>query len=73
MPSYKVKEKGFFGGVLREPGGKHDPVVTSKPLKPVPSWLEEIKSTPAQQRKKTTKPKEKVEDFMGDDGGVETL
>ena len=39
MPKYSVIETGFFGGILRVPGGDHDPVVTAEPLKPIPSWL----------------------------------
>ena len=44
MARYRVKEPGFFGGILRTPGGKHDPIVTARPIpkKKLPSWLEEI-------------------------------
>lgn len=71
MPSYKVKQQGFFGGVLRVPGGRHDPVVTSKaiPKKDLPGWLEEIKEKPS----KTTEKKVNATtaDFMGDDEKAE--
>lgn len=73
MPSYKVLKPGFFGGVYRAPGSKHDPVVTDKPLKPVPNWLEEIKFSAADQKKKVTKTNTKPEDFMGDDPDIQTL
>ena len=81
MPSYKVKEKGFFGGVFRVPGGKHDPVVTANPIpkNKMPSWLEEIKpstKTSAGRKKaaaKVTEPNESKDDFMGKDEDVETL
>jgi hypothetical protein len=44
MAKYRVKEPGFYGGIYREPGGKHDPVVTARPIprKKLPSWLEEV-------------------------------
>lgn len=73
MPSYKVLSAGFFGGVYRSPGSKHDPVVTEKPLNPVPRWLEEIKFSAADQKKKTTVSNAKKEDFMGSDPDVQTL
>lgn len=67
MPSYKVKQTGFYGGVLRTPGGKHDPVVTGKAIakKDLPSWLEEIKEKPNRASKK--QPNDTVESFLGDD------
>lgn len=80
MPKYEVLKPGFLGGVFREPGGKHDPVITSAPLKKVPSWLAEIKpeADPVKKRGQVTKPNEKVADFMGEqekdnDTGLETL
>ncbi len=77
MPEYKVLENGFYGGVFRVPGGRHDPVKTSKPIKKVPSWLELIKDrkTPKQKAAAVNVPNEKVSDFMGDkdDKGVTTL
>jgi len=73
MPKYRVKSPGFFGGVLREPGGKHDPVVTSKPIpkKEMPSWLELVKEDP--KKKNTAEPNDTVDSFMGDEDGVQTL
>jgi len=82
MPQYKVKEPGFFGGILRTPGGRHDPVVTAAPItkKDLPEWLEEIvpETSPNKKAATVTKPNEKVSDFMGDtkkddDSGLETL
>lgn len=50
MPRYKVLEKGFHGGVMYSPD-KRGILTTDKELKPVPSWLEKIKSETAAQRK----------------------
>ena len=72
MPKYKVLEKGFYGGILREPGGRHDPVVTSKaiPKAKMPSWLEEIK--PGKNNKASeNKPNEDVANFLGEDETAE--
>ncbi|QGT52260.1 hypothetical protein [Vibrio phage MZH0603] len=53
MPSYKVKQMGFFDGRLYDPNGKRPVLHTDKELKPVPKWLEPIKSeTPAQAKKR---------------------
>ena len=79
MPKYKVLKKGFFGGVLREPGGKHDPVITSKPFpkNETPSWLKlmtKADESRAAKAAEVTVPNEGVEDFMGDDDpDVETM
>lgn len=82
MPRYKVTQPGFYGGIFRTPGGKHDPVVTAAPIsaKKLPSWLEEIKedSSPAKKRGQATQPNEKPADFMGgqdqdNESGLETL
>ena len=56
MPSYKVLQKGFFGGRLYDPAGKRPVLHTDKPfplknkVEQVPSWLEPITKaeTPAQ-------------------------
>lgn len=55
MPSYKVLQKGFYGGRQYDPAGKRPVLHTDKPFpskggkEQVPSWLEAIKSeTPAQ-------------------------
>jgi len=57
MPSYKVKSKGFFGGVLYDPQGKRPILNTDLPFsevdgeEQVPGWLEAIPcETPAQAR-----------------------
>jgi len=81
MPSYKVLDKGFYGGVFRVPGGPHDPVITPAPIPKgeVPSWLELIKeeTKTAKSRKaaaeKVTVPNASPSDFTEDDDGVETL
>ena len=77
MPSYKVLEKGFYGGVLRVPGGPHDPVVTSSPIAKaaMPSWLEEIKAPTSRKKaaEKVTVANSSAEDFIGDESGIETL
>lgn len=51
MPSYKAKEDGFFNGQLYGPGRKRTTVITDKPLKPVPTWLEEVKGETAAEAK----------------------
>ena len=55
MPSYKVKEKGFFDGRLYDPEGKRTELHVDEELKPVPKWLGPIQSeTPAQAKKRKT-------------------
>jgi len=81
MPKYKVKETGFFGGVLRVPGGRHDPVVTAKPIptKEIPSWLELMKVETKTKKQKgeaassVTEPNADSSDFLGGEDGVETF
>lgn len=43
MPSYKVKEKGFFDGKSYDPQGKRKTLFVEKAFKKCPSWLELIK------------------------------
>jgi hypothetical protein len=57
MPSYKVKSKGFFGGVLYGPGSRRRVLDTESPFpsvdgkEDVPAWLEAIAvETPSQAR-----------------------
>lgn len=58
MPSYKVIEKGFYGGRIYDPNGKRRVLHTDKPFpkknnkEQVPSWLELIKSETAAEKKK---------------------
>lgn len=40
MFTYKANKRGFFGGVLYEPGSNHEFVVVGKKLDPKPSWLD---------------------------------
>jgi hypothetical protein len=52
MPSYRVKNPGFFDGVLYDPKKSHKSIVdTDMPLNPVPSWLELIEDEKPVQRK----------------------
>lgn len=54
MPTYKAKSKGFYNGKVYDPNGKRPKLRTEKPLKKVPSWLEQVEDAkPA----KDTKPK----------------
>lgn len=55
MPTYKVLREGFFGGATYSPDGKRPTLTTDRPLKPVPSWLEEMKPEVAAEGKKPTK------------------
>lgn len=51
MPRYKVIAPGFINKTLHKPGHpRHGFVVTDKPLKPVPSWLEKVKEETARQK-----------------------
>ena len=52
MPRYKAIKPGYMNKVLCKPGGKHEIVQTDMPLKPVPSWLQEIPEETAAQKKK---------------------
>lgn len=80
MPKYKVLENGYFGGIFRTPGGRHDPVVTSKPFPKgkIPNWLEEVKEDKKKKTNKekaadVTEPNESATDFLGEEDGVEVL
>lgn len=56
MPSYKAKADGFFDGSLYGPNHPRRRIVhTDTALKPVPSWLEEIKEETQAQRKRRKK------------------
>jgi hypothetical protein len=73
MPTYKVTKKGFFGGVLREPGHpRHGFVVTAKaiPKGKLPSWLDEFKEKPS--RSSSKKPNDTTQSFMGEDAESST-
>lgn len=63
MPRYKVLEPGFYNKVYHTPGHpRHGVVHTAEPLKPVPSWLEEMKpETPAAAKRRAKKIKEDKE------------
>ena len=52
MPSYRVKEKGFFDGKMFDPEGKRPILTVDKPFtkKNMPSWVEPIKETAAQSK-----------------------
>lgn len=52
MPSYRVKEKGFFGGQMYDPKGKRRILHSDKPLKPVPKWLDPIVDTSPKKSKR---------------------
>lgn len=60
MPSYKVLEKGFYGGRIYDPQGKRKVLHTDKPFpsekgkEQVPSWLEAIEAKKQPQQKSTT-------------------
>jgi hypothetical protein len=74
MPKYRVLANGFFGGIFRTPGGRHNTVVTSKPFPKgkTPKWLELVKEEKS--NKSVNVPNEKASDFMGEsEDGVETL
>jgi|TARA_Y100000310_G_scaffold127563_1_gene126692 hypothetical protein len=45
MPSYRVKQKGYYGGKIYDPEGKRRTLVVDKPFdkKTMPSWVEPIK------------------------------
>lgn len=58
MPRYRVKQKGFFDGVLYKPEKRNvlhteKPFPSVKKVEQVPSWLERIvDETPAQKKKR---------------------
>jgi hypothetical protein len=52
MPKYEVIEQGFWGGVMYSPTGKRKVLHADKPLKPLPSWLKEVKPETAAEKKK---------------------
>lgn len=76
MPRYRVLQPGFYGGVLRTPGGPHDPVVTPMPFPKdqTPSWLELIPEETATRTAPKAAPKpvagrasgKVIEDLMGE-------
>jgi len=52
MPRYKAKAQGFFGGVTYDPRpGRRNYLITDKPIKPLPSWLELAGKESAAQKK----------------------
>lgn len=51
MPSYKVINTGFYDKKLYSPDGKRNILVTDKPFKKIPSWLEPLKGETASQVK----------------------
>jgi hypothetical protein len=65
MPSYKVIEKGFYGGRIYDPHGKRRVLHTDKPFpkknnkEQVPSWLEPITNTETAAEKKKREAAEK--------------
>lgn len=68
MPTYRVIAQGFIGGSLQYPGGK--PVITDKPLDPVPSWLKSVKPETRAERKKRETAEKKLADEVAE-GKVE--
>ena len=55
MPKYEVSQKGFYEGKLYDPNGKRKFIHTSKPIKPVPSWMKAMKAeTPVEKKKRLT-------------------
>jgi len=61
MPRYKVIRPGYINDVYHTPGHpRHGHVVTDKPLKPVPSWLQPVKGETAKQRATRLKAAEKA-------------
>lgn len=63
MPSYRVKEKGFFDGRIYDPNGKRPVLVVDKPFtkKNMPSWVEPIKETTTQSKARQTAAKKQTE------------
>ena len=57
MPRYKATRQGFWNGVTYDPRpGRRNFVITDKPIKPVPSWLELAKAeTPKQKKEREDK------------------
>lgn len=56
MPRYKVTARGFMGSIFYEPGHpRKGVVITDKPLKLVPSWLELMEEETAAQKKSRKK------------------
>lgn len=52
MPKYQVIAPGFWEGVLYNPEGKRRMLHADKPIKPIPSWLKELKPETAAEKKK---------------------
>ncbi len=55
MPQYKVIAPGFYEGKMYSPEGKRRVLHTDMPFNkknPIPSWVEEMKSETAAQKKK---------------------
>jgi len=51
MPRYKVIAPGYMNKTLHKPGNpRHGFVITPKPLKPVPDWLELVKEETQKQK-----------------------
>lgn len=66
MPSYKVIQKGYFGGKLYDPEGKRKVLKVEKPFgkKDIPSWVEpikDVKETAAEKKAREKSEKEQAE------------
>ena len=77
MPLYRATKPGYWGGIYRDPDGKHPTVETAKPIskKDLPSWLEPV-SAAASKKAETAKidnPPSFIDPSEDDDAGVETL
>lgn len=77
MPLYRVTKTGFWGGILRTPGGRHGVVETAKPIpkKELPSWMEPMSKADNKKAedKKIENPPSFIDEKENDDAGLETL
>lgn len=77
MPLYRATSPGFWGGIYRDPNGKHPLVETAKPIakKDMPSWLEPVSANESKQAesKRIDNPPSFIDPGEDDDAGIETL
>lgn len=77
MPLYNVIAPGFWGGIYRNPNGRHSVVETAKPIakKDMPSWLEPVSNVESKkaESKRIDNPPSFISADEDNDAGIETL
>ncbi len=77
MSLYRATSPGFWGGIYRDPEGKHPMVETAKPIPKnnMPSWLEPVSAAASKKAEsaRIDSPPSFIDPGEDNDAGVETL